>query len=168
MHPHGLRYALYPHLGDHVVGQVVRQGYELNVPLRAVHAGSDGDGADVAPTGCSTNPILTLSEHTVVCDTVKAAEDGSGIVFRLYEHAGAQVDVNIKFGMNLSEVREVNLLEQPLPDATAGPLVLTPLDNALPGATVSLRFLPYEIKTLLVSTPAASNDVRATKRRKGC
>ena len=170
---HSFTYALYPHAGDHVAGGVVRQGYELNIPLRAVRAGSDVvNAADAAGVSASSSclPLLTISAAGgpchIVCDTVKAAEDGSGrLVFRLYESAGASENAQIEFGMNVSEVREVNLMEEQLP---AGPLVLTSPSSASQASAV-LRFLPYEIKTLLVSmqaVPANRANANSSKRRK--
>ena len=97
---HAFTYSLYPHLGDHVAGGVVREGYQLNIPLRFAKAENDA--------AVATAPLLTVGAESVIVDTVKAAEDGSGrLVFRLYESAGARVITVLSFGGTVSEAREV-------------------------------------------------------------
>ena len=162
---HTFTYALYPHLGDHVTGQVVRHGYELNIPLRVA------DGSASADPSTSAKSLLTVSTEHVVVETVKAAEDLSGrLVFRLYEASGSKVDARIEFGGLVSEAREVNLMEEPLPEAASEPLPLAVSSTTSLASVVSLQFLPFEIKTLLVAMPADGEGAAGTggKRRKRC
>lgn len=163
---HVFTYALYPHAGDHVVGGVVRQGYELNHPLRCVTvAAAASAGKGQAAAAIAMPSLLTVSAEEVVVDTVKAAEDGSGcVVFRMYESAGSRVATSLHFGAAVSEVVECDMMETPLPTAAAGgPREAGSAAGA--GASLRLQFLPYEVKTLLV-TMSSSTEQQGRKRQK--
>jgi len=80
---HRFTYSLYPHAGDHVAGRVARAGFELNVKLRPL---ADAPGTGPLPAAASW---LMPEAANVVVATVKEAEDGRGLIVRLYEAAGA-------------------------------------------------------------------------------
>lgn len=156
---HLVTYALYPHLGDHVEGRVARAGYELNVPLRATavepHVGPPTGGSPTGgsptgslptgslPTGSSPTgslptgkAFIQVDAETVIVETVKRAQDGEGMIVRLYECAGRGVQTTLRLGFSVSSAQEVDLMEE-----NARPLPLH--DN-----TLNLSFMPFEIKTL--------------------
>ena len=130
---HVFAYALYPHPGDLVTGEVVKAGYEFNFPLRIVpvepHPGE-------RPAGQS---FLTLDTSDVVVEAVKKAEDDDSIIIRLYETGHASVKANLQFGFAVSRVEETDLMEKTL--------------CAIPVTKdcVRLNFQPFEIKTIRVS-----------------
>ncbi len=108
---HEFAYALYPHQArglSPLPGQtgVVRRGYEFNVPL----------AAKALPTGAGklgpSYSFFSLSVDHVVLDTVKPAEDGEGIILRLYEAHGGRGPVRLDFGLEVREVRECDCLER--------------------------------------------------------
>ena len=127
---HRFTYSLYPHAGDHVSGGVAWAGYELNIPLRVL-AGVPGN----APLGTSGS-WFRVSVPAVIIETVKQAEDGNGLILRLYEAAGAGTRVELSCGFDLGAAEATNLIEEdPVPLRVSG--------NAL-----ALDFGPFEIRTI--------------------
>lgn len=129
---HTFSYALYPHPGNHTAGQVARAGYEFNIPLRQVvtdaHRGSH-------PASAS---FLSVGADNVIVEAIKKAEEGDGIIIRMYEASHAGVKSGLTFGIAPESVEEVNLMEETL--------------RQLPfqGRSLVLDFAPYEIKTIKV------------------
>ena len=79
---HTFTYALLPHEGDYRTGGVVREGYALNCPAYARPlAAQDGP----LPESYS---FVSVDAPGVVVEAVKRAEDGNGIIVRLYEAWG--------------------------------------------------------------------------------
>jgi alpha-mannosidase len=128
---HHFTYSLYPHAGDHVAGGVVRAGYELNVPLRPL-AGMPGGG----PLAQSAS-WFRVGTPDVIIETAKQAEDGSGLIVRLYEAAGGSTRTEFGCGFELAEAAETNLIEENS----------TPLELSA-GEGLQLDFRPFEIRTL--------------------
>ena len=74
---HRFAYALRLIQGPFRSSQVVRAGYEFNVPL------------SVLPGSCQRQTGLHMNEESgVILETVKPAEDGKGVILRLYESLG--------------------------------------------------------------------------------
>ena len=98
-------YALLPHLGDWHEGQVREEAEDLNQPLLAM-AGSGLAATVVTPV--TTNGI------DAAFSALKPAEDGNGLVFRVYEPAGRRGAYRVVAppGWKLGEA--INLLEEPL------------------------------------------------------
>jgi alpha-mannosidase len=129
---HVFSYALFPHPGDLVEGQVVRAGYEFNIPLRQVNI-QNASGSRHAQAS-----LLTVEPANVIVEAVKQAEDDEAIVVRLYESAHSSANARIQFGFPVASVEETNLIEQPLQRLPAS-------ENG-----IILKFEPFEIKTLKV------------------
>jgi alpha-mannosidase len=127
---HEFTYALYPHPGDHVAGGVARAGYELNMPLRVLAAAAGG--GPLPPVMSWLRP----TEPNIVVETVKQAEDGDGLVVRLYEDAGASTPADLQCGVPLVRAEETDLIE----DSS------TPIEFA--DNRIRLVFRPYEIRTV--------------------
>ena len=130
---HVFRYAFFPHSGDLVAGGVVRAAYEFNFPL---HALETPPTAGVLPAQIA---LLEIDAPEIIVEAVKKAEDSSALILRLYESAQSGVHANLRFGLPVQTVEEVNLMEEPL--------------STLPlqAGTVQLTFQPFEIKTLKVT-----------------
>ncbi len=126
---HVFTYALYPHEGDHVAGGVARAAYELNMPLRPLGIPR---GTELPPRAA----WFEVSAPNVIIETVKQAEDGRGIVIRLYEAAGTATETLLGSGLDLSAVAMTNLVEE-----GGVPLQIS-------GTAVRLSFRPFEIHTL--------------------
>ena len=101
-----LAYALLPHAGDWVAGGVLAEAEDLNRPLfhRRLDAAPDEERALLAIDG----PNLALG-------ALKPAEDGEGLILRVYESAGSRGGVAIQPPPGWRVAGEVSLLEDPLP-----------------------------------------------------
>ena len=128
---HTFTYSLLPHMG--AVGETtIAAAYALNDPLLAVKA----SGEAAAPQS-----FLTVDRPNAVIETVKRAEDGSGVVVRLYESQRQRGPVTLTAGFKLAKAERTNLLETPRK-------TLNVQDNA-----VTFDLNPFEIVTLKL-TPA--------------
>lgn len=130
---HEFTYSLLPHPGDYTDGEVVRRGYELNVPLRVIPTVS---GKGSLPPSCS---FVRVDAPNVVVEAVKKAEDDEGIIVRLYETTGARAHATLQFGEPLKSAQLVNLLEE------------KPKRLKATGDKVEVDFAPFEIQTIKVS-----------------
>ena len=124
---HRLRYAVVPGAG---ILDAVREGYAINLPLRAVRG------------GIAVAPLITVDSLDVVVEAVKLAEDQSGdLVVRLYAASGGQARTTVRIGFSAESVHSVDLLERPL---DIGQTWADPR-----AATVSFR--PFQIVSLRYS-----------------
>lgn len=129
---HYFTYALFPHKGDHVGGQVMKEGYEVNIPLRFLEitpCKNDNKQTDFS--------FLSLDSDTVVIESIKKAEKSDAIIVRMYESAHMKTEVTLDLShIPVRTIQEVNLIENDI--ATLEP------DNG----KLSLQFSPFEIKTI--------------------
>ncbi len=121
-------YSLYPHKGDFIEGKTVNAGYELNVPLVAI------SGRRMLEEGS----YAKVSRKNVIIDTIKAAEDGDGIIMRVYESAGIRGNVEITLNELPAKVQECNLMEE-------NERIIDTVD-----ATFDFDIKPFEIKTFRI------------------
>ncbi len=133
---HSFTYALLPHLGDWRVGEVVRRAAELNTPLIA--SGNAGHIASDKPLALHGQAFVHCDAAHVVVDTVKTAEDGDGVIVRLYEAHNQRGPVRLTFGLPIVSAGACNLLEEPIGELTVD------------GQSLVLHVRPFEIKTLHV------------------
>ena len=126
---HHFTYSLLPHIGDWHTG-TVPASYALNDPLivRRVNGGGIGDGP--------SQSLVAVDVPNVIIETVKQAEDGWGLIVRLYENERSRGPVTLRVGFPLAEAYRCNLLEE---NEAALPIV----KNA-----VHLTVKPYQIMTL--------------------
>ncbi len=127
---HQFTYALYPHTGNHIAGGVIQAGYELNMPLRVILANQQ---SGTLPTSQSH---FELDNDSVIIETVKPAEDGKGIIIRIYETHGTNAKTILRFGTEIKNVSRTNLMEEHISDI--------PAESSL----VNLVFEPFEIVTI--------------------
>lgn len=129
---HEFVYSLYPHEGNHIRGGVVKQGYELNIPVNVIHIqkGALAKGYDKS--------LLRIDKENIILETVKKAEDNNDIILRFYECCGMETTAKISLGFDFHAVQLVDLIERQIHDSNIS------LDN------MEVAFGPYEIKTLRV------------------
>ncbi len=132
---HEFTYSLLPHAGSFQDAGVVRAAAELNVPVLAVPARSH-EGKLPA-----TWRLVECTSEAVVVDTIKPAEDGKGMVLRLYESHGSHAEATLRFADKPGAVETVNLLEELYADDVA----LKVADSE-----ASLRLRPFQVVTLRV------------------
>jgi alpha-mannosidase len=120
-------YAFYAWKGSFADSDLVREGYDLNVPVSIV----SGAGEQFS--------LLSMDAPNIVVEAVKAAEDRSGdLILRLYEAKRMATRCALKMGLPVYEAMACDMLEEP-----AGAL---PVD----GGVIALNFRPFEVKTVRV------------------
>jgi len=124
---HTFTYAFTAWEGAFLGSPVVREAYDLNVPLQLA------DGV------CDTFSAFTVDAPNVFIDTVKPAEDGSGdVILRLYESKKADTDCTLTIGIPFAEAALCDMLENDL-----APL---PCEEG----RIPLHFGTFEVKTIRI------------------
>lgn len=128
---HVFTYALLPHLGAFTAEEVVREAYNLNVPLSFAKVGHGEAEAKAIRFGSVSNP-------NVVVETVKKAETGNAVIVRLYEAGNTRGQTTLTFDRKIAQATECNLVEEgDTPVKTRRNSVIVPI-------------APFEIKTLRI------------------
>ena len=132
-----MNYGLYPHKDGWRSAGLNRKGYEYNYPLRAIVGKAEAEHH--ASTLPPTHSFLRIDQPNVMLSCWKTAEDGSGdSILRIYEAAGQKTDVVVTLPRLVSEIREVNMLEDI--DTKAGLF-------ARKAETIKRTLTPHEIAT---------------------
>lgn len=118
-HRHRFTYALLPHGGRAGI-ETIREAYFLNKPPVAF------------PGAVPVESIARTDREQVVIETIKAAENGNGVVLRLYECLGASCECSLQTCFGNAIAYECDLLENRISE----------IDLA------RLSFTPFEIKTI--------------------
>jgi alpha-mannosidase len=127
-------YAFFAWNGSLADSGLVREGYELNVPVAS------------AAGGAGRRSLVSVGAPNVVLETVKAAEAGDedAVVLRLYESMRTRTRCTVKVDLPVARALETDLRERTLRE-------LHVKDGG-----VTLEFGPFEIKTLLLKLAATS------------
>ena len=126
---HVFTYSLYPHVGTWQEANTVAESFNLNVPAKAVFANPDKDSFS----------FMSQDNKNVILETIKRAEDGDGIIVRLYEVENKTTDVTVKTAFDITEVVETNLMEEKVEGAVSAN-----------GNEFTFRIKPFEIKTFRI------------------
>ena len=124
---HRFTYSLLPHAGNWAT-TTVAAAYDLNDPLIVAPVQA---GGQTLPTPS----LVSVDAPSLIVETVKWAEDGNGIIVRLYENERARGSAGLVTGFPVQAAYRCNLLEEN--SAT--------LDVSDDGQTVQLSYRPYEI-----------------------
>jgi alpha-mannosidase len=110
-----LTYALLPHQGDWIAGGLLAEAEDLNRPLfhRTVAA------AD------SSRSLLKAGGANIALGALKPAEDGDGLILRVYESAGGRGPIAIEPPGGWTVAGEVSLLEDAI---EARPTTIRPFE----------------------------------------
>ena len=124
---HEFTYSLFPHGGDWR-NNVIHAAYAQNQPARCVL----GRAPEHLVCG-----LISTDDKAAVVETVKPSEDGTGVVFRVFDAHRKRGSRAILLGAEMREIVETNLLEE--------------VEGFIGGSTdrVDLPLSPFEIKTLL-------------------
>ncbi len=118
-------YAFYTWNGCLADSGVVREAYDLNVPL-VFAAGSAAEGS-----------LFNVDQSNVVIDSVKPAEDGSkDIIVRLYESMRSATRCTLASSLAVKSASQTNMVEEQIGKLT--------WDQG----KVTLEFRPFEVKTV--------------------
>ncbi|MFW6261146.1 MAG: alpha-mannosidase [Spirochaetota bacterium] len=133
---HRFTYGYYPHAGGWETSDLLERAHELNSPPLVRATSAVGDAASE----------FDVVGGAVKIEAVKPAEDGEGVVLRLYETRGTDREVVLRFRGSVSRVDEVNLIEE-APKRLRGAREARADGYA---SEIRLRFSPYRIRTLRV------------------
>jgi alpha-mannosidase len=128
---HRFAYSLLPHAGSWGE-ETISAAYALNDPL-IVYTPQRKESVSADQ---QVPALLSVDKPNIVIETVKNAEDGNGIIVRLYESQRQRGQVTLTTGFALAEAWHVNLLEE------NGERL------SCQGQQVSFAIKPYEIVTL--------------------
>jgi alpha-mannosidase len=135
---HRFVYSLLPHAGAWGT-PTIAAAYGLNDPLivaeRRRSEGEERQADNASPTS-NLQSLVSVDRPNVVVETVKQAEDGRGIIVRLYESQRQRGPLTLTAGFELAEAWRTNLLEE-------NQAALAPGQRS-----VGLHVKPYEIVTL--------------------
>lgn len=124
---HFFTYALYPHAGNWRTAGVVEEASKLNQSAYAVLGGVPG----------TTTSYASVNKSNVILETVKMAEDGNGVILRLYECDNALTKAHISLAeiSSVTKIEECNLIEEKVAD----------VEKAGDGFDFTIK--PFEIKS---------------------
>jgi alpha-mannosidase len=125
---HSLKYSFLPHQSGFGVTEVIHPAYELNHP----YVISEGR-TETCP------PLCTVEPANIIIEAVKPAEDGDGIVIRMYECEKRHTNARISLNFDSGRIAVVNMLEDELYEINTG-------------KNIELSFNPFEIITLKAFT----------------
>ena len=109
---HEFKYSLYPHVGGWNE-ETQREAYLLNDPIIVFRSDRGPRTADRSlPTVHGLPSIVSASAPNVIIETVKRAENGDGIIIRLYESQRKRGQVQVKVGGVVDSAWATNLLEE--------------------------------------------------------
>ena len=128
---HFFTYALYPHAGTWREAGTEQEALNLNVPVKAISGAPEKDRRE----------FLSVDRRNVVLETVKKAENGDGIIVRLYEVENARTKVTLNCDETILSAEETDLLENPIEGAIA-----------VKENEISFTIKPYEIRTIRIRT----------------
>lgn len=102
---HCFTYALLPHAGTWIEAAVTHRAGELNTPLL-------GRVGALPSTFPAVRSFVTLAGVPAVVETLKPAEDGDGLILRLYEPHGARGEVGVSLDLPVTQVLSCNHVEE--------------------------------------------------------
>jgi len=110
---HSMRMAAVPIIGEIAPSEMVRYGASFNHPLQIVY--TDTHQGQLPADG---NFLLSCEPKNVIFSSLKKAEEGDGLIVRLFETDGikstAAVSLNTSILGEIESVEEVDLLERRL------------------------------------------------------
>ena len=130
---HELAFAVFPHAGGWQDAGVTAEALRFNAPLLV------GEG--------EAEPRSWFACEELMVDTVKPAEDGDGVIVRLYEAHGGRGSARLRIGVPFGTAWFTNLLEDRI-----GPAEVE-------GAEIVIPFRPFEIVTVELSRPPLGTKV---------
>lgn len=110
-------YALMPHEGAWHEGHVLQEAIDLNQPLVTIEARGLSAGT-LSPLGVEGIPVAFSG--------LKPAEEGEGLILRLYEPAGRRGRLSLALPSGWQASGPLNILEEPI--ERAGPADIMPFE----------------------------------------
>ena len=139
---HSFTYSLFPHQGSWGI-ETVREAYCLNDPLIVFHSSKEKqvwqDSIPSKSNNRNSLPSLIKSDRdNIIIETIKKAEDGNGIIIRLYEYQRKRGNVTLITAFPIHKVWRTNILEENQEEIKFNP------------REISIPYRPYQIITLRI------------------
>ena len=125
---HHFTYALFPHQEGWQAGGTVRQAFFLNQPALVTAGGTANAGESLA----------SVDVPNVVLETIKQAEDGDGVILRMYECENALTPVTLTWAKPFTSAEAENCIEQKTGEVEVS------------GNQIRFTIKPYEVKTIRI------------------
>lgn len=111
------------------IPDAINAGYQLNMPVREVKGVAKSE----------VEPLITVSTSSVLVESVKLAEDGTGdLIVRLYEAEGIHSQINVKANFPIKKAKLTDSLERPRTDSVA----------MISSSEIGLEFKPFQLRTV--------------------
>jgi len=136
---HQFKYSLYPHAGSWNE-ETQREAYLLNDPIIVFKPKVEGRISEKQASDLQS--LLSVTEPNVIIETIKRAEDGNGIIIRLYESQRKRGMVQVRAGFAVEAAWETNLLEEN--ESALG----------VESNSIQLNLRPYQIMTIRLKEKA--------------
>jgi alpha-mannosidase len=130
---HHFTYSLLPHEGDWAAARVVQEAFALNSPLCTAEV---TPGTEMLPAELG---LVAPEGVRLALGSLKRAEDGRGLILRLYEPHGARGESILRFAKKIKRVERATLLED-ADESRPAP--------AAEGSTLRVKVRPFEVLTL--------------------
>ena len=129
---HHFKYSLFPHRGSWDE-KTIKQAYVINNPLLVWNGESKQEAADL-----SSFSLVSVDQPNLIIETVKIAEDGEGLIIRLYETRRSRGDFTLRTGFIIKQAWQTNILEE-------NKTLLETEEHSVSGS-----YRPYQIITLRI------------------
>lgn len=126
---HSFKYALYPHALTPQLSAVWAEAAAFNQQIECYAGQSER----------FSGSFFQVDAPNIVLDTVKMAEDGKGIILRLFETSGCHTRAMVKTGFLFEAVFQCDLLERKIEDMEKS------------GQGFSYHFSPFEILNVQIT-----------------
>jgi alpha-mannosidase len=138
---HLFEYSIIPHAGSWKDAGVVEVAHQFSVPPLVLALGTGLRGK------VSARSVVCVDRKEIVLSAMKKAEEGDGVILRLWNASGDTVRASLSFAVPVASVHETDLAER--------------RQRAVPGqnGVFAVEFSPWKIVTLDVDLPG--------NRRKG-
>ncbi len=125
------RYSLYPHADSWRKAETSHRAYEENVVFDAFYV-ANGKGTE------SEKSFIELNKGNIVIDALKKAQDGNGLILRMFETKSQRGEVTVNLPFTDAKVIECNMME----------CDETPVDFTDGSFTAYIK--PHEVKTFRI------------------
>lgn len=114
---HEFKYSLYPHIGRWNEN-TISEAYALNDPVFVYKQTSDGRPKTDTPFPRPPSPVdfkapfIEVASPNIIIETIKQAEDGKGVIVRLYESQRQRGPFTLSTNFPLKAAWRANILEE--------------------------------------------------------
>jgi alpha-mannosidase len=136
---HQFKYSLYPHTGSWNE-ETQREAYLLNDPIIIYKSRVEGQKSEKQISNLDS--LVSVSKPNVIVETIKRAENGDGIMLRLYESQRKRGQVQVRMGFAVESAWETNLLEE------------NESELNVENDSIRLNLKPYQIMTIRLKEKA--------------